>query len=83
MKPANQGCKPDKDKVWTKFHKVRSTDTFYQKWHKFLEHNNMPKDPIFYQHLTVEVFEGLLKASIPLTVHRRVYDDHSVTQVQT
>ena len=37
------GCKPDKEKVWTKFHKVRSTNTFCQKWHKFLEHNKMPK----------------------------------------
>ena len=60
------GCKPDKEKVWTKFHKVRSTNTFCQKWHKFLEHNKMPKEPIFYQHLTMEVFEALLKASTPL-----------------
>ena len=70
IKKINEACKPgykpDKEKVWTKFHKVRSTNTFCQKWHKLLEHNKMPKEPIFYQHLTMEVFKGLLKTSTPL-----------------
>ena len=33
------GCKPNKEKLWIKFHKIRSTDMFCQKWHKFLESN--------------------------------------------
>ena len=53
------GCKLDKEKLWTKFHKVRSDDTFCKKW--FWKKNKMLKEPIFYQHLTVELFEGLLK----------------------
>ena len=32
----------------------------------------MPKEPIFYQHLTMEVFEGLLKASTPLKTNSPV-----------
>ena len=60
------GCKPNKEKLWTKFQKIRSTDTFCQIWHKFLENNKMPKEPILYQHLVIEVFEGFLKTSTPL-----------------
>jgi hypothetical protein len=37
------GCKPNKEKLRTKFHKIRSTNAFHEKWHKFLEKNKMPK----------------------------------------
>lgn len=32
----------------------------------------MPKEPVFYQYLTTEVFEGLLKTSTPLKTNSQV-----------
>ena len=65
-KSLKSGCKMDREKLWSTFHTMRSSDIFVQKWNKFLENSKMMKEPVFYQDLTMGLFEGLVKRFTPL-----------------
>lgn len=65
-KSIKAGGKVDREKLWSTFHATRSSDIFVQTWDKFLEDNKMMKEPVFYQELTMGLFEGLVKRLTPL-----------------
>ena len=46
-------CQISRDKLWMKFHESRSTTDFRLKWEAFLTTSRLPKDPVFYQHLSL------------------------------
>ena len=52
--------KVDSEKMWTEFHKLRSTDAYSEKWREYLSSNNCQPSPAFYQHITMELFEQIL-----------------------
>ena len=56
----------DREKLWSTFHAKRSSDIFTQKWSKFLEDKKMMQEPVFYQELTMGLFEELVKLFTPL-----------------
>ena len=45
------------NKVWQNFHQLRCTDHFKEQWEQYLENSNLCKEPIFYQHVTLKLFE--------------------------
>lgn len=49
------------NKVWQNFHQLRCTDHFKEQWEQYLENCNLCKEPIFYQHVTLKLFEEQLK----------------------
>ena len=55
------GCgKTDSEKIWSNFHKIRSSQEYITKWRSYLLNINFTTKPIFYQHITLELFEQLL-----------------------
>ena len=55
------GCgKTDSEKIWSNFHKIRSSQEYITKWRNYLLSNNFTTKPVFYQHVTLELFEQLL-----------------------
>ena len=51
--------KVDSEKMWTEFHKLRSTDAYSEKWRVYLY--NCQPSTAFYQHITMELFEQYLQ----------------------
>ena len=60
--------KVDRERMWSLFHQMRSDTPFQLKWNSFLEKHNMPKEPLFYQHVTTKVFAALLKQQCEVVV---------------
>ena len=56
--------KVDSEKMWTEFHKLRSTDEYSKKWRECLLSNNCQPSPAFYQHITMELFEQILQEAL-------------------
>ena len=52
--------KIDSEKIWSDFHKIRSSQEYISKWMSYLLSNNFTTKPVFYQHVTLELFEQLL-----------------------
>ena len=56
--------KVDSEKMWTEFHKLRSTDAYSKKWRDYLSSINCQPNPAFYQHVTIELFEQILQGEL-------------------
>ena len=46
--------------MWSQFHKLRSSDEFFQEWKCYLEQMGISAKPVFFQLITAELFEQLL-----------------------
>ena len=57
----------NREKMWTNFHCLRSSREFCNKWEKFLCSLQMPGCPIFYQHVTANVMEHVIRLKLPAT----------------
>lgn len=55
----------DKISMWSKFHEFRSSKILQQKWERLLEAKERDLS-LFYQNITLQVFEALLKLHHPL-----------------
>lgn len=53
--------------MWTHFHCLRSSREFCDKWETFLRSLQMPTCPIFYQHVTANVMEHIIRQKLPVT----------------
>lgn len=56
----------DREKLWMKFHQVRSNDKFRRKWETFLSKLCLPADPVFYQQLSLIAFESRVASSVQI-----------------
>ena len=54
----------NRDKLWSAFHQLRSSEKFRKKWEEFLTWCKMPTCPLFYQHFTAKLLEHI-KHQIP------------------
>ena len=53
--------KIDQEFIWSEFHKLHSSDDYCSKWTSYLStSNDFHVSPLFYQHVTFEIFEALL-----------------------
>ena len=67
----------DREKMWISFHQMRSLESFQHKWKVFLESNNMLNEPLFYQHITIQVFETLVKQQQQLKIDIAFEDEQA------
>ena len=51
----------NKERLWRKFQNLTSSDDFTSKWNNFLSQVDLNDEPLFYQILTDEIFDQLLK----------------------
>ena len=56
--------KVDSQKMWSEFHKLLSADTYCKKWRDYLSSVNCQPNPEFYQRVTIEFFEQILKGEL-------------------
>ena len=61
------GTSLNREKMWTNFHCLRSSREFCDKWETFLRSLQMPTCPIFYQHVTANVMEHIIRQKLPVT----------------
>ena len=54
----------NKEKMWVEFHKLRSSQSFEDRWKTFLDSVKLQNEPLFYQHFTQEVFEKLIEVKL-------------------
>lgn len=57
-KPAE---KIKQEKLWSNFHEFRSSNEFTASWEKYLSQLHIDAKPMYYQHVTEEVFEALIE----------------------
>ncbi|SMN01061.1 hypothetical protein SPONL_1741 [uncultured Candidatus Thioglobus sp.] len=50
-----------KERVWSEFHALRSSNGFVTKWTEFLATNSLKIEPLFYQQISLNVFTELMK----------------------
>lgn len=55
------GQNVDRETLWIKFHELTSSEDFVAKWEEFVKNVNTTVPPLLYQHLTDEIFEGIIK----------------------
>ena len=53
----------NQEKLWSKYHETTSSDNFKESWEKFLTDLQLDQEPMFYQHVTDETFDMLIKGS--------------------
>ena len=53
--------------MWTQFFILRSSSEFYTRWQQYLEHLKLKGEPLFYQHVTLALYEWLLRVTFRLT----------------
>ena len=51
----------NREKLWIKFHELTSSQDFISKWKGFVKNVSITVPPLLYQHVTDEIFEGLIK----------------------
>ena len=51
----------NRETLWIKFHELTSSEDFITKWEEFVKNLNTTVPPLLYQHLTDEIFEGVIK----------------------
>ena len=56
----------NQDKLWSTFHQTTLSSSFEDKWAVFLISVGLEKDPLFYQHITDEIFNLLIKQRIKM-----------------
>jgi len=54
----------NQDKLWSKYHETTSSEGFKNSWEKFLTDLQLDKEPLFYQHVTDETFDMLIKKTV-------------------
>ena len=54
-----------KERVWSKYHELRTSATFQSRWNQFLTANS---EPLFYQRVSVYIFSELVKDAKKLPV---------------
>ena len=54
----------NKERLWRNFQKLTSSDDFTLKWSSFLEQLQLSDEPLFYQILTDELFDELLRKQL-------------------
>lgn len=54
----------NKERLWRNFQKLASSDDFTLKWSSFLEQLQLSDEPLFYQILTDEFFDQLLRKQL-------------------
>ena len=52
----------NQETLWIKFHELTISEDFSKKWEEFLKNVNTTVPPLLYQHLTDEIFEGIIKS---------------------
>lgn len=57
-----------KERVWSKYHELRTSDNFQSKWSQFLTANCLSMEPLFYQQVSVFIFSKLVKDAKKLPV---------------
>ena len=56
----------NREKLWVNYHKETSSNEFASKWNNFCSKIKIVMTPLFYQHITDEVFEYLLQDEFDL-----------------
>ena len=56
----------NQEKLWSKYHETTSSDDFKKSWEKFLTVLQLDQEPMFYQHVTDETFDMLIKKAVVL-----------------
>ena len=56
----------NQEKLWSTFHQTTLSAGFKEKWETFLVSVGLAKEPLFYQHITDEIFNLLIKQSIEI-----------------
>ena len=56
----------NQDKLWSTFHQITLSSSFEDKWAAFLIAVGLEKDPLFYKHITDEIFNLLIEQSIKI-----------------
>ena len=54
----------NQEKPWSKYHQVTSSERFKISWETFLSDLQLEKEPVFYQHVTDETFDILIKKAV-------------------
>ena len=74
-----EGAKKDtgvkKEKLWINYHKTTSSSEFASQWKDFSREIGVTMTPLFYQHITDEVFNFLLKDEFGLSKPTTVEDE--------
>ena len=55
----------NEERLWSTYHQLCSSDTFEEKWERFLVGEKLAKEPLFYQYITDQTFELLIKNKLP------------------
>ena len=64
----------NREKLWVNYQKQTSSNEFANKWNDFCHKIRVPMMPLFYQHITDEVFEFLLKEEFELNKPTAIED---------
>ena len=64
LKGIPSGKQQDRTRLWSG---LRSSEEFCRKWQQYLEFLHLRNEPIFYQHLTVKLFEHILCTTFKIT----------------
>ena len=54
----------NQEKLWNKYHMIISSESFKISWETFLSDLQLEKEPVFYQHVTDETFDILIKKAV-------------------
>lgn len=54
-----------KERVWSQYHTLRSSENFRSKWTQFLGGNCLQAEPLFYQQVSVHILSHLVKKATP------------------
>ena len=52
------------EQLWSRYHELTISEAFKNGWEEFLDLSKVDKEPLFYQHVTDEVFEKLIQRSV-------------------
>lgn len=54
-----------RERVWSKYHALRSSDNFRFKWHQFLRSSGLSAEPLFYQQVSLYSLSQLVAKATP------------------
>lgn len=52
------------EQLWSRYHEFTVSQKLKQCWEEFLDSSNVDKEPMFYQHITDEVFDKLIAQAV-------------------
>ena len=65
--------------LWQKFHSLRSSVDFCDKWKSFLTKADLEPYPMFYQHVTHEIFETIIDKKLEIREAARTHSTVKLT----